>query len=368
VYEAARYYRCRHDVTVYAQEFEPDGLDGVAKEIIPSRRVPSSLRLHAFSRDVKRRLASRHDHVVSFGVCDVDTDVAWVNSVHAAWLERRDLVAGNRLRSSPLRRYLPRHQTILQLERGYFTPPTTKLAITVSDRVADDIERIYGFPRDRCVVVQNGFDPAEFTPELARACRADTRRELGLPADAVVLLLVANELSRKGFSVLLNAVARLDDPTVYLLLVGRADPTAYRQQIERLELTARFRYAASRSDMARIHGASDLLVLPTRYEAFCLAVVEALASGLPVITTDVPGARDLIVDGVNGGLQRDPLDDSELAELLRDAIGERRFIDWAANSAASVRGNTWPALFDRAASAIAGEPTGDASRRPADGL
>jgi glycosyltransferase involved in cell wall biosynthesis len=145
---------------------------------------------------------------------------------------------------------------------------------------------------------------------------------------------------------------------VHILLVGRADPGRYRTHAEDLGVSRQFHYAGSRSDMARMHGASDMLVLPTRYEAFCLAVVEALASGLPVITTDVPGARDLVVEGVNGRLQRDPLDSAELASLLRDAVEERQFSHWAANASLSVRDHTWARLFDVALEAIDSDATG----------
>jgi glycosyltransferase involved in cell wall biosynthesis len=109
--------------------------------------------------------------------------------------------------------------------------------------------------------------------------------------------------------------------------------------------------------MGSIHHAADLFVLPTRYEAFCLAIVEALASGVPVITTDVPGARDLILDGVNGRLQRDPTSHGELATLLREALREEQFKTWAANAAASVEDHTWPRLLDRALEAIAASPS-----------
>jgi UDP-glucose:(heptosyl)LPS alpha-1,3-glucosyltransferase len=353
VYEAARYFARNHQVTVYAQEFEEAGLDGVTKRLIP-RRGPRALRLVTFSREAKRALdAGEHDHVISFGVSRVGADILWVSSVHAAWLEHREAVPGDRLRSHPMRRYLLRHQIILAMERQYFTEAGDALAITVSDRVADDLARLYGFPRGRSVVVHNGFDPGEFGAGPAATARAETRRNLGLPDDAVVLLLVANELSRKGLAVLLDAVAELSDERVHVLLVGRASPAPYRRRVQRLKLTDRFHYAGSTDRMSAIHGAADLFVLPTRYEAFCLAVVEALASGLPVITTDVPGAHDLVLDGVNGRLQRDPADHTELAALLREALTDERLKLWAANAPASVADHTWAKLFDRALGAIA---------------
>ena len=342
-------------MTVYAHEFDEHDLDRVRKRSIAVAEVPRALRLVEFSRRARHALGGHsHDHVISFGVTDVGADVLWVNSVHAAWLGRRETVTSDRLRSSPLRRYLPHHQLVLRMERRYFTRPAGSLVLVVSDQVADDLERLYGLPRERAVVVHNGYDPAEFNPTIASRDRAKVRTELGIPPDAVVALLVANELGRKGLSVLLNAVADLDEPRLHILLVGRAEPNAYARQIAALGLATRFHYGGSRSDMAAVHGASDVFVLPTRYEAFSLAVVEALASGLPVITTDVPGARDLIVDNLNGRLQRDPRSSSELAGLLKNALRGDRYREWAATAPATVRDHCWDQLFERALAAVEG--------------
>jgi UDP-glucose:(heptosyl)LPS alpha-1,3-glucosyltransferase len=241
------------------------------------------------------------------------------------------------------------------MERRYFTRPRDSLAIVVADRVGADIERLYGFSRARTVTVHNGFDPDEFNPALS-VHRTDVRAELGIPSDAIVLLLAANELARKGLPVLLEAVAMVDDARLHVLLVGRTAPTPYMSRVTGLGMAERFHYGGSRSDMGRVYAASDMLVLPTRYEAFCIAVVEALASGLPVITTDVPGAGDLVVDGVNGRLQRDPGDAGELAGLLNAATHDGRYRDWAARAAATVEDHTWSELLDRALQVIAARP------------
>ena len=128
------------------------------------------------------------------------------------------------------------------------------------------------------------------------------------------------------------------------------------RRVAELGLSERFHYGGSRSDMGQIYGASDLFVLPTRYEAFCIAIVEALACGLPVITTAVPGAGDLVVDDVNGRLQADPLDPLELARLLREATDADRYRRWSVHAASTVQDHTWAKLLDRALTEIARRP------------
>jgi UDP-glucose:(heptosyl)LPS alpha-1,3-glucosyltransferase len=356
VYEAARHFAKLHEVTVYARAFEDQGLDLVRKDVVQISAVPRSLHAAAFARAARKALMRhRHDRVISFGVGDVDADVLWVNSVHRAWLEHRDVSSYDRLRSSPFRRYLPHHQVLLAMERHYFTRAPDSLAIVVADRVAADIERLYGFPRERTLTVHNGFDPDEFNPEMAPT-RTEVRAELGISPEAIVLLFAANELARKGFPVLLEAVAMVNDPRHHVLLVGRAKPTPYLRRVTKLGLSERFHYAGPRADMGRIYAAADLLVLPTRYEAFCMVVVEALASGLPVITTEVPGAGDLVVDDVNGRLQRDPLSAHELAGLLREATHDRSDRLWATRAADTVKDHTWENLLDRALLEITARP------------
>ncbi len=357
VYEAARHFSRDHDVTVYAAAIEHEGLERVVKRPIQVPSRSRSLRPILFARAAREALRdARHDHVISFGASPIGADVLWVNSVHAAWLERRDVFAGDRLRSSPLRRYLPRHQVILALERQYFVHSRDALLVAVSDQVIDDLARLYGFPRTNAAVIHNGFDPQEFAPGDPHHARIATRREIGLPEDSVVLLLVANELTRKGLPVLVDAVAQLESRDIHILLVGRASPDPYLSYIARAGLSERFHYGGSRADMGRVHAASDIFVLPTRYEAFSLAVVEALASGLPVITTDVAGARDLVIDGVNGRIQKNPIDAAELAAILGEALDARRYVSWASHAADSVRAHTWGSLFDRALELIAALP------------
>jgi glycosyltransferase involved in cell wall biosynthesis len=89
------------------------------------------------------------------------------------------------------------------------------------------------------------------------------------------------------------------------------------------------------------------LVLPTQYEAFALTIVEALASGLPVITTAVPGAGDLIEHDVTGLLQQDPADADELADLLRRVLDPAARDRFATAAPRAVAGLEWSTLMAR---------------------
>jgi len=348
VWESARHLGRRHSVTVLADFWQDCGEPSVAYRKVSPRRRPRFVIPLSFARRAARAAANDFDRVVSFGVNCPGGDVIWVNSVHRAWLERRlDYSVGSARAKTLLSSVHPRNRILLGLEARMFGGGQYRKVITVSDRVAEDLGRLYGVPREATVTIPNGFSPEEFSPARREELREPVRAELGLEPGDVALLMVANELPRKGFGVLLDAVDRLRDPRVHVLLAGRVAPTAYAEQIERLRLASRVHYLGSMGEVARCHAAADVLVLPTRYEAFCLAIVEALGSGLPVITTDVPGAGDTITPGVNGLLQRDPGDADELAGLLGIALDQAERARWSAAAPETVRELEWPKLLTR---------------------
>ena len=330
VWECARHFGARHDVTVLADYWEDCGEPRVAyRKVSPARH----LRELSFMRRAGRIAREQgFDRVLSFGSNCPAGDVIWVNSLHRAWLERK---------GATLRSLHPRHRLLLALEAHHFRGGRYSQVIAVSDRVASDLCRLYDVPRSDIEVVPNGYDPGEFSPERRRSLREDARRELGIAEDDVVCLMVANELARKGFGVLLEALRIVNDRRLRVVLVGRAAPTGY-------ALGDRVTYAGPSADVGRSHALADLFVLPTRYEAACLAIVEALASGLPVVTTDVPGAGDLVSPGGNGLLQRDPLDPVELASLLQLALGDGLREAMGAAAAPSVAHLAWPLVLERA--------------------
>ena len=287
------------------------------------------------------------DLVVSFGAEFPDPDVAWVNSVHRAWLQRAQREPGGLVQRFG-RYFMPRHRVVLATEKRYFRNPTLRWIISAADAVTDDLVRVYGVDESRASTIHNGYNPAQFSPTRRAQLRSSARTSLSVGPDDVVLLVVANELRRKGLGTVLEAVAELGDPRLRVVLAGRTPPTEFSALTESLGLAGRFHYAGASDDVGYLHAAADLFVLPTQYEAFCLAIVESLASGLPVITTAVPGAGDAVITGTTGLIQSEPRSATELARLLGSALEPGVLARWSAAAPASVGHLSWPEVLTEA--------------------
>lgn len=348
-FECARFLSGRgHEVHVLASEWEADPASRIEYHRIPSRSKPSFLRAPSYFRNCTRHLKTIAFDVLNTHGCVCPTGgVHWVQSLHRAWLDRsrqfrgRFSVAGLKQRLNPL------HPTLLRLEREHFGGRNYRKVIATTEDVRRDLNSYYGVPFEDVVVIPNGFSPSEFNPQKRAELREPIRARLGLTPEQHAILFVANELERKGYSTILRALAALGRKDLRLLVVGRPDKRAVLSMAEQHGVAEQVLACGSSSNVAEFHAAADLFVLPTQYEAFCLAILEALGSGLPVVTSNVPGARDAIQAGVNGFLIEDPKSGDELAERLRIALEPANLQRMSGVAAGTVAAYQWPKVLER---------------------
>jgi UDP-glucose:(heptosyl)LPS alpha-1,3-glucosyltransferase len=317
----------------------PDGLPaGVCFIDAPQRRLlPSSFAPLAFRRSAAHGLRTCSAQVtLGLGAITPPTDVVWVHSVHRAWLKAARRIRTRRMALPAQVRYLmPRHLVLLAMERAYFTRFRPRAIICTSLREVHALAELYDVDSSMTVVVPDHFDPRLFNLERRTKYRTAAREQLGVRDEDVAIVFVANELHRKGFGETLTALAGVDDSRVSLHVIGRAAPTPYAPIIERLGLAQRVHYHGPTNDVGWWYAGADLLVLPTQYEPFGLVIIEALASGVPVITTRLAGAADAVQHGSTGLIQEDPYDIAELASLITTAL-EADLDAWGRKASASV--------------------------------
>lgn len=257
------------------------------------------------TRRAKRFLATRPD-AISITHNDVMAGDVYVNhGLLQAAMRARGNYAWRMVRN-------PVHLFTALRDRIRYRGRTHRAIVALTAGEADMLREVYGRVRAPITVIPNGVDIERFSPGGA-AERAATRRGLGLPDDATVAVFIGHEFERKGLHLALEALARA--PGVRLLVVGGTPEMIRRAtaQARRAGVADRAVFAGERSDPVPLLRASDVLVLPSAYEANALVVLEALACGVPVVSTRVGFAPDLIVDGENGFL----------VERSAAAIGDR---------------------------------------------
>ena len=313
-----------HSVRVYGSTFEDGVLDAaVLRRPVPVPRRPDVVRTLAYHRRAGAALArdaADTDVHGAFSALSPPGGVFWVPSVHAA---AYDLVMSRRGRPGRLVQAAnPYHRARLGLERKMFSAHGARKLLAASDSVRADITRYYGVPEQDIGIVPLGYDARRFSAARRDELREEARGRYGYGPDDRVVVFAGNELERKGFDTLLRAVEQLGDPRTRILVVGRSDPSEFAALSTALHLGDRITFAGSSDDIAREYAAADVFALPTRYEPWGLVIVEALASGLPVLTTAVAGASIAVREGVTGRLLADPEDAAGLAHQLAWAFAE----------------------------------------------
>ncbi len=264
----------------------------------------------SFFMSVQQVLAE-HQFDLIYGLSRVmSVDVLRISDpLHAAWIElgyRKGLF-------SVLRRFLPRHSSLLSIERKSIS--TARRVLTNSQMVAEQVRHYYGLMPERIVTIYNGFDPDRFFPVDNRRKR-EIRAELGLSEDTDVILWAGMDPKRKGLRPLIQALCTVSKAHNFCLVIAGIDSLgSLSADAEKAGITDRICLLGYTIDMAPLYQASDLFVLPTRYDPFANTCLEAAACGVPVVTTKFNGASE-IVSGPAPWLVVDRADAASVARAL----------------------------------------------------
>jgi UDP-glucose:(heptosyl)LPS alpha-1,3-glucosyltransferase len=232
------------------------------------------------------------------------------DGVHQAWLNRR------RKFEMPLQRFVRginrKHREILQLEESLFARGGAGHVVANSEMVKRAIVDLYRYPADKIDIVRNGVPLDQF--RFDRAVREKSRADLKLKPDEIALLFAGSGWERKGLRFAIEAMELCRDRKVRLLVAGRGDARGYKPK--RFFTEEPVRFLGEIADLRPIYAAADIFILPSIYDPFSNACLEALASGLPVITTRDNGFSEIIDNGVHGSI----VDLPSNVSALRDAI------------------------------------------------
>ena len=158
--------------------------------------------------------------------------------------------------------------------------------IANSNMVKSNIIKHYSVPAEKIHLLYNGVDLERFTPVNKEKWRRQVRNSLTLRPDAKLVLFVGSGFMRKGLQVLLEAVSLMKDNEIRVLVIGKGPVHKFKAKAERYGIEGRIIFLGPQKEIEKYYFAADLFVLPTIYDPFSNATLEAMASGLPVITTE----------------------------------------------------------------------------------
>ena len=324
-----------HELHLYASHWDAAALPArMHYHYLQSPRGPRFLRPWRFGTACERALRGA-GHDVSIGF-----DKTWGQDIlypqgglHAACTEHNlNKYANRAVRhvAQWVKKFDVAHWSYSALERRQYLGTHRPLIVVNSEMVREHFGRYYGIAADALRVVRSAIDPARFEEQDRPRRRLEWRQHWGLAPDETVGLFVAMNYRLKGLEPLLQAVQRIPgDRPFRLLVVGNPETARYERLVRQLGIRHRVRFAGHCAESRNCYFASDFLVHPTFYDPCSLVVLEALACGLPVITTRANGASELLDPPQEGFVLADPHDHDHLAWCMT------RFLDSRARIACS---------------------------------
>jgi glycosyltransferase involved in cell wall biosynthesis len=264
---------------------------------------------------------ARYDLLYSPGINAMDADAI---SVHVVFHEfYRQVLPQLNFRSTPLTAW-PRlahrrayYRLIMALENRIYRRHTVSLA-AISASAATLLEK-YFHPAAACVI-RYGVDVEAFSVSRRLAERPAARKNFNLSAEEFALLLIGNDWRTKGLAALLQSLALIRELPWKLLVVGRDVRDPYDEMIRDYKIANRVFFLPPSPNVMQFYAAADTYVGPSLEDAYGLPIIEAMATGLPVVASSRAGAHEIITNGADGIILRDPQNTEELAAALRSLI------------------------------------------------
>jgi len=191
------------------------------------------------------------------------------------------------------------------VEKNGITGSHIKMVLPVSNLVKDELLKVYEIPESKIRVIHPGVSTERFSALDQRTCRYDTRQRYGFSDSDVVVLFVGMNFEIKRLDLVLKGLADLrargdKNSSWKLLVVGKGDRGRYLNLARDLGIADQVTFAGTTREVEKYYLGSDIFAMPSVFETFGIATLEAMMAGLPVIITRNVGARDLVDDGVQG--------------------------------------------------------------------
>jgi UDP-glucose:(heptosyl)LPS alpha-1,3-glucosyltransferase len=304
-----------HEVHLFCSEYGVSPPEGMFAHRVPVAPFGRTARLWSFAL-IAPKIIERHrcNITISFGRLLSQDILRSGGGSHRDFLQKLAREGGSWRRL--WQRLSLYHWSLLALEARQFRANHYKRILAVSEQVKRELSATYAIPEEKIAVIYNGVDHKRFHPALRQVFREPIKKQWDIPLHAPTVLFVGNGFRRKGLDRLLKAWALPQMKDTYLLVVGDdAQRRRYRVMAERLA-TGKVVFVGKRDNVESYYGAADLVALPAVQEAFGNVVLEALASGLPVVVSQAVGASEILSGSLAEGVVAHPENPDELSAKL----------------------------------------------------
>lgn len=279
------------------------------------------LRLTSFNASVNAYLkGTKYDCILGMDNTEQQTHIRAGGGCHAAWLDR--ICA----ESSPLRclisfRLNPFHREMLKIERRALLAETLKRIVCNSYLVRDELLQYFPETRDKLKVVHNGVQWNEYTEAFAHGMKEKdaVRIQLSLREGIFYFLYIGSGYGRKGLPKAIEALKMLPENTELIVVGKDRYEQRYHRLANKLGLSARVHFFGPQKNVIPFFQAADAFVLPTLYDPFSNASLEALAMGLYTVTSSANGCSEVIREGA-GSVIKDLQSIASVSEAMRSAL------------------------------------------------
>ncbi len=325
--------RAGHEVRIYAARGRATLWHGMPVRRLPVPLFARSLEVLGFGL-LAPRFARRDgaDLTISFGRT-VDSDlIRCEGGAHAAYLEAAR--QWESAAASAARALSPYHAAQCRMEALGFRSPRLRRVLPISRMVGDDLERRFAIPHSKIEALYNGVDHERFAANSNPRLGEEIRRRFGIDRSSQVALFIGNGFGRKGLGQLIEAWA-MPDNKAYLMVAGEDRAASFYQRMaRRLRVERRVLFLGKRNDIADLLVATDIVALPSLFEAFGNVVLEGMAAGLPVLTSARCGAAEVLPVQLQPFVVQDPMNPAEIAQRLAALLAAPRELGAIARAAA----------------------------------
>jgi len=308
-----------HDVHVFCGKNNMKKKNNITVHKVSYLKTPSPVKNLSFSKNSAKLIAKENFDIVN-GLAQIfPQDIYRVGDpLHINWLRT--------FSSNPVKKVMkylnPRDLALLYIEKNIFKQGNYKRIITNSHMSKAQVVHYYNVPEEKIKVVHNGVDLNKFNSDEKPGLRKSIRKNLGIKKDEVILLFAGNDFRRKGLQFAMQCVANLIKKglKVKLLIAGRQKAGPYLRLVRKNGYADNILFLGHVEKIESVFCASDMFILPTFYDPFSNVCLEAMACGLPVITTRLNGAAEIIEDKVSGFVVDSPLQIEEMVTAAAAVI------------------------------------------------